>query len=433
EQFIKENEIYLKANSNTYVETAFFFVNARNYHTLNQRNYALQFKSNEEVLLILKLEPYNMLLFGSKSLCYYAANIISDLNLIVENVLGEEECTLEFLKCYQNRLAGEVELQHSMQIMILEKFNNFSESSVFQCSAKDLEDLALCYCSFKKEALSEEIEFSAALEILKGKEHTFYAIKEKERIVSIASKTRNYDTICSISCVYTISEFRGRGYARQVVSRVCMDILNEGKTPYLYVDSLNPISNHLYLSMGFMYLKQQQVQYHYHPTHIHKATFAGGCFWCVAEPFYSLEGVRKVVSGFVGGKETRPSYAQVKQGTTGHREAILIEYDSSKIKYSDLLDIYFSSIDPFDDGGQFIDRGYNYTCGIYTSSLFEKKEVSKRIKELEESHNQKVCVELCDDTLFYPAEEEHQDYALKNPEKIKEEFETSGRLNKKGN
>ncbi|MDE6656686.1 MAG: peptide-methionine (S)-S-oxide reductase MsrA [Anaeroplasmataceae bacterium] len=427
-EFLEENSIYLNANINTFIETAFFFHNAQNYHKLNHRNYALRFKNGEEILLILRLDPFNMLVFGSKALCKYAVDIMADLNLVVGSVLGEEECIVELLKCYQKRLAGEIYLQHSMQIMVLKELKSLPNPSVFQCSSKDLEQLALCYCSFKKEALQEVLDLSSAIEALKGKENTFYAIKEKDKIVSIAAKARNFDSICSISNVFTIPEYRGKGYARGVVSKICEGILEEGKRPYLFVDTTNPISNHLYLSLGFTYLINQ-VQYLYSPT-IKTAVFAGGCFWCVAEPFYALDGVKKVVSGFVGGKEILPSYTQVKQGATAHREAILIEYDSEKIEYSTLLEIYFSSIDPFDDGGQYIDRGHNYTCGIYTSNLLEQEKIQKHIKELEQQFNQKVYVDICEDTIFYPAEEEHQDYALKHPEEIKEEFEISGRLNR---
>ncbi len=168
------------------------------------------------------------------------------------------------------------------------------------------------------------------------------------------------------------------------------------------------------------------MEYHYVST-LQTAVFAGGCFWCIAEPFYSCEGVKKVVSGFIGGKEICPTYEEVKGLKTHHREAILIEYDSSKVSYETLLEIYFSHIDPFDGEGQFIDRGENYTCGIYTSNLEEKQIAYSYIQNLEKSTNQKVYVDLCEESVFYPAEEEHQEYALKNPEKMEEEFILSGR------
>ncbi|MDE6407140.1 MAG: GNAT family N-acetyltransferase, partial [Anaeroplasmataceae bacterium] len=275
EEFIKENHAYLNATLQTSIEASFFLLNAQNYHELNRNNYALQFKKEDEILLILKLEPFNMLLFGSKNLCDFAANRIADLNLAVENVLGEEECTTYFLKCYQNRFKGDIVLQHSMQIMILSKQIYTPSALVFQCGSKDLKELAVCYCSFKKEALSEELEFSVALELLKGKEHTYYAIKDQGKIVSIAAKARNSDSICAISNVFTMPEYRKKGYAKQVVSKLAKDILDEGKKPYLYVDSTNPISNHLYLNLGFTYLPRHQIQYHYQPKTIKKAIFAG--------------------------------------------------------------------------------------------------------------------------------------------------------------
>lgn len=428
-EFIEDNQKYLNKSIQTSVETAFFFLNAKSFHQFNQKNFALQFKNKTDILLIIKLEAYNMLIFGSKKLCDFAANTIANLNLSFESILGEEACVLEFLKRYQKRLGGQIHLQHSMQIMVLKQLLYTSKGSVFQCKAKDLKDLAECYCAFQKEALQKDMELPQALEVLEGKEQNFYAIKDNEQIVSIATKTRNYEKICSISHVFTKPEFRGHGFAKQVVSKLSQDILAEGKLPYLFVDSTNPISNHLYLSLGFEYLIDQ-AQYQYGSSFIKKAIFAGGCFWCMAEPFYALDGVKKVLSGYIGGKEVLPSYSEVKQGTTGHREAILIEYDSSKIKYNTLLDLYFTSIDSFDSCGQYIDRGNNYTCGIYTSNDMEKDEILKKIKVLEQVYNQKVCVDICDDAVFYPAEEEHQDYALKHPKELQEELEKSGRLKK---
>ena len=106
EQFIEDNKQYLNNNIYTRMETAFFFVNAQSYHKLNRRNYALRFKKEDKVLLILKLESFNTLVFGSKNLCRYAINVMADLNLVVGSVLGEKECIEAFLRCYQERLSG---------------------------------------------------------------------------------------------------------------------------------------------------------------------------------------------------------------------------------------------------------------------------------------------------------------------------------------
>lgn len=159
-----------------------------------------------------------------------------------------------------------------------------------------------------------------------------------------------------------------------------------------------------------------------------QALFAGGCFWCMAKPYYEYDGIDRVFSGYAGGETVNPTYEQVKTGTTGHRETVMLEYDGDVISFERLLDIYFDTIDPFDDGGQFIDRGENYTCAIFTDDEEELKIIAEFIAKIERECNRKVQVKILGDTVFYKAEEYHQDYALKNPDKMEEELKNSGRL-----
>ena len=148
----------------------------------------------------------------------------------------------------------------------------------------------------------------------------------------------------------------------------------------------------------------------------------------MAKPYYEYDGVISVVSGYAGGSIVNPTYEQVKSGTTGHKEAVLLEYDSAVITYKQLLDIYFDTIDPFDEGGQFIDRGDNYTCAIFTDDAEEREFVADYINNIERQFNRKVAVRLLGSTVFYRAEEYHQDYALNNPDAMQEELKASGRL-----
>lgn len=104
-----------------------------------------------------------------------------------------------------------------------------------------------------------------------------------------------------------------------------------------------------------------------------KATFAGGCFWCMEGPFESLPGVISVVAGYSGGKEFYPTYEEVSRGKTGHRESVQIEFDSSKIHYEELLTVFWNQIDPTDNGGQFADRGNQYRTGIFYHNQIQKK------------------------------------------------------------
>ena len=157
-----------------------------------------------------------------------------------------------------------------------------------------------------------------------------------------------------------------------------------------------------------------------------RAYFAGGCFWCVT-PIFKLYGVSKVLSGYSGGDEENPSYEDVKKQKTGHRETIMLEYDPKVVSYDKLLEIYFANVDPFDGGGQFIDRGFSYTLAIYYVDEEQKEKATLKIKELENETGNKVEIAVEPFKSFYEAEEYHQDYYLKNPEAFENELIESGR------
>lgn len=159
-----------------------------------------------------------------------------------------------------------------------------------------------------------------------------------------------------------------------------------------------------------------------------KAYFAGGCFWCMEKPYHLIEGVISALSGYCGGEEKNPAYADVKAQKTMHRETVCVEFDEHTVSYSELLDIYLNSIDPYDGGGQFIDRGRSYTCAVYYTDDGQKETASRKIAELEASSGKKVEVAVEPYLRFWPAEDYHQDYARKNPEAYHKELEESGRL-----
>ena len=157
------------------------------------------------------------------------------------------------------------------------------------------------------------------------------------------------------------------------------------------------------------------------------AYFAGGCFWCIT-PFFKMNpGVLSVTSGYSGGDEENPTYLLVKSQKTKHRETIAVDYDEAVVPFSELLDIFLSGVDPYDEGGQFIDRGHSYTLAVYYTSESEKDAAEGMIRALESASGQKAYIALEPFKRFYPAEEEHQDYYLKNPEAFEEELIASGR------
>ena len=158
------------------------------------------------------------------------------------------------------------------------------------------------------------------------------------------------------------------------------------------------------------------------------AYFAGGCFWCITPTFKEMEGVQDVISGYSGGDEIDPTYADVKYQRTRHRETIRVDFDPETVSFEQLLEIFLSSTDPFDPDGQFIDRGHSYTLAVYYTSEDEKNLAEIAIRNLEAESGQKVYISLEPFTAFYMAEEEHQDYHRKNPEAFRQELIESGRL-----
>ena len=160
------------------------------------------------------------------------------------------------------------------------------------------------------------------------------------------------------------------------------------------------------------------------------AYFAGGCFWCITPIFKSMAGVDDVVCGYSGG-DSRPTYDEVKSQTTAHRETIAVTYDENAVSYKELLDIFIGYIDPFDEGGQFIDRGRSYTTAVFYCDETERILAETALRDLEKNAKKRVCVCVEPFVSFFVAEEYHQDYYLKNPEAFDEELKKSGRKGKK--
>lgn len=147
-----------------------------------------------------------------------------------------------------------------------------------------------------------------------------------------------------------------------------------------------------------------------------KATFAGGCFWCMVEPFDRRPGIEKIVSGYTGGSVENPTYQEVCSETTGHLEAVQITYNPNIFPYDELLEIYWQQIDPTDAEGQFADRGESYKPAIFYHDDEQKQLAEQSKQKMEESNkfDQPIVVEIRPAETFYEAEEEHQDYYKKN-------------------
>ncbi len=147
------------------------------------------------------------------------------------------------------------------------------------------------------------------------------------------------------------------------------------------------------------------------------ATFAGGCFWCMETPFEELEGVEEVVVGYTGGETDDPSYEEVCSGRTGHLEAVRVTYDPGRLGYRELLDRFWRSIDPTDDGGQFVDRGPQYRTAVFVHDEEQRREAVRSKEELEAGGrlDGPVVTEIREAEAFWPAEDHHQDFHETHP------------------
>ncbi|MFH0787337.1 MAG: peptide-methionine (S)-S-oxide reductase MsrA [Pseudomonadota bacterium] len=162
---------------------------------------------------------------------------------------------------------------------------------------------------------------------------------------------------------------------------------------------------------------------------IRQATFAGGCFWCTESDFEKIPGVTKVISGYTGGHKKNPTYKEVSAGTTGHVEAIQVYYDPAQVTYKTLLDVFWRHIDPTDPNGQFVDRGRHYRSVIFYHDEEQRILAEKSKEELNRSGKfaKPIATEIKPSSIFYEAEEYHQDYYKKNPLRYKYYRHGSGR------
>ncbi|HEX9464741.1 MAG TPA: peptide-methionine (S)-S-oxide reductase MsrA [Alphaproteobacteria bacterium] len=153
------------------------------------------------------------------------------------------------------------------------------------------------------------------------------------------------------------------------------------------------------------------------PARTATAIFAGGCFWCEEAVFDSVNGVVSVTSGYTGGTKENPTYEEVSAGGTGHAESVRVVFDPAKITYENLLDLFWRNVDPLTANAQFCDHGNQYRSAIFTTDDTQKRlaEDSKRTIERSGRFDQKIVTEIIPASKFWPAEEYHQKYHVKNP------------------
>jgi peptide-methionine (S)-S-oxide reductase len=157
------------------------------------------------------------------------------------------------------------------------------------------------------------------------------------------------------------------------------------------------------------------------PAGLAKATFAGGCFWCMEPPFDALDGVVSTTSGYTGGQKVNPTYHEVSAGGTGHAESVEVVYDPKKVSYEKLLDVFWHNVDPTQKDGQFCDHGNQYRTAIFVHDDEQKRlaEASKAALVKSKPFKGEIVTQIVPASTFYPAEDYHQDYYMKNPVRYK--------------
>ena len=152
-----------------------------------------------------------------------------------------------------------------------------------------------------------------------------------------------------------------------------------------------------------------------------KATFAGGCFWCMEPPFDKLAGVISTTSGYTGGERRHPTYGDVSSGRTAHAEAVEVVYDSAKITYAQLLDVFWRNVDPLTRNRQFCDHGAQYRTAIFFHDAEQERMARESKRRLEESGRfaDPIVTQIAEANQFWAAEDYHQDYYTKNPLRYK--------------
>lgn len=152
-----------------------------------------------------------------------------------------------------------------------------------------------------------------------------------------------------------------------------------------------------------------------------RAIFAGGCFWCMEQPFDALDGVLDTTSGYTGGHVPNPDYREVSSGKTGHAEALLVTYAPDKVSYEKLLEVFWHNIDLLDAGGQFCDRGSQYRSEIFVANPEQRRlaEASKQALADSGKFDAPIVTQITEAGTFYPAEDYHQNYYKTNPARYK--------------
>lgn len=259
--FLRDNAPLLRSHP---LETVFFPVNARQMPNMDQ-GFAVKVQEGQRALLAIRNGPFPMVLYGESALCPQLAQALGRGGYTFGRVLGSEEVTTAFLSAYEALCGGSHSLVHAMDIMRCDALRDCPTPDVETAAGADAAELAQLTLRFDRDTSQPPRSLEEIREEVAGALDGYVLIRRDGAIAAMARRARQEADLCAVTGVYTHPDHRGRGLARQVVTHLTRAIRAEGRLPYLFVDQANPITNHLYPSIGYTY-DAPTLEWAYHPA-----------------------------------------------------------------------------------------------------------------------------------------------------------------------
>ena len=249
QEFLDEN---LDIIRNDPLGATFFEVNAKAITYCNTIDYAIRIETDGQLLLAIHVGDYPLVLYGSEYCADELAEIVANHKLTFSKTIGPYGLSNAFLTKYELRVGGSHKVDLFMDVMYCEKASFCDTSGVEQATEKDICEIAQLVVDFTFEALGEKPELDKVTDSVSQRIHSYAILREDGKIVSVASGYDENNGLCRLANVYTKPEYRNKGYSRKVVTYLTEQAITSGNLPYLHVDQRNPVSNHLYSSIGYV-------------------------------------------------------------------------------------------------------------------------------------------------------------------------------------
>ena len=253
-EFLDENLDILRRDP---LGTIFFESNANAIAQCDEHNYAIRVEVGGEILIAIRVDGFPLVIYGSEHCVQNLARAVAENKLQFGKVIGYYDLLDKFLTSYEQLVGGSHKVNLSMDVMYCDKITSCDTSKVERATVNEVEEIACLYAAFLTEALGENATWGGKIAQIAQEIDNYVLLKADGEIVSIASCKDSGNGLQRISNVYTKPEHRNKGYSRKIVTYLTQQILNSGNLPCLFVDQYNPVSNHLYQTIGYKYSKSR--------------------------------------------------------------------------------------------------------------------------------------------------------------------------------